>query len=150
MTRVGLSGTQGSDPAGSLEAFAAFMIEEANLPGDGPYDLTASASGASSPTKIGIVAGSVANAPNSGVVSFERSPNISGSAMADGSLVLVGLGSSTATSNASMNGATQVENLFSYGDGIQLGSTMADVGLVHVSNNAGGRNVSAMVVFAPT
>ncbi|KEO88622.1 hypothetical protein EH31_16840 [Erythrobacter longus] len=149
MTRVFFSGTQSANPASSLEAFAGFVIDEANLPGDGPYDLVASATGANVPDKVGIVASSVANAPISPTIAFERSASITASASADGTLVLAGLGSSTATSGAAMTGATQVENLFSYGDGIQLGWAMADTGPLTVTNSVNGRNVSALVLFEP-
>jgi len=141
MSRVFLSGTQHADPENSLEAFAGFVIDEANLPGDGPYDLTASASGAGIPNKIGIVAGSVINAPSAPTVVIERASSVTEGVGTDGSLVIAGLGSNIATSNASMTGATQVENLMSYGDGIQLGWTMADTG--------SGRTVSALVIFSP-
>ena len=149
MTRVFFLGTQNDDPTASLEAFAGFVIEEASLPGDGPYDLTATASGSSAPTKIGLVAGSVTNAPNAATVVSIRAANVSGSVIEDGTLVLAGLGSHTATSSATMTGATQVENLLSYGDGIQLGWTMANTGTVDVTNNVGGRTVSALVLFRP-
>ena len=149
MTRVFFSGTQNSDPAASLEAFAGFIVEEAALPGDGPYDIYATASGSNVPDKVGVVAGSVANAPNTATIVSERSASVLGAAVADGSLALAGLGSSTATSGATMTGATQVENLFSYGDGIQLGWAMVDTGPVSVTNNVGGRTVSALVLFEP-
>ncbi len=149
MTRVFFTGTQSTDPASSLEAFAGFTVDEASLPGDGPYDLSANATGANVPDKVGIVAGSVANAPNAPFVVFDRASTITGSASADGSLAIAGLGSNTATSSATMTGATQVENLMSYGDGIQLGWAIADTGPLTVTNSANGRTVSALLMFAP-
>lgn len=150
MTRVFFSGTQHADPSASLEAFAGFVIDEASLPGDGPYDLTASATGANVPDKVGLVAGSVANAPTAPIVAFERSTSVTANASADGTLALAGLGSSTATSGASMTGATQVENLLSYGDGIQLGSTMVDTGSLTVTSSVNGRSLSALLLFEPS
>ncbi|WP_298336249.1 hypothetical protein [uncultured Erythrobacter sp.] len=149
MTRVFFVGTQNVDPTTSLEAFAGFIIEETNLPGEGPYELVATAAGANVPDKVGIVAGSLTNAPKVPVIEFERAANVTGAAVADGTLVLAALGSSTATSGASMTGAMQVENLFSYGDGIQLGWTMAESGPLTVTNNVTGRSVSALVLFEP-
>ena len=149
MTRVFFSGTQDADPTASLEAFAGFVIEEAALPGEGPYDLTATATGSNVPDKVGIVAGSVANAPNAPTVVSVRTATVSGVASVDGTLVLAGLGTHTGTSSASMTGATQVENLLSYGDGIQLGWALVNTGPVSVTNNVGGRTVSALLLFEP-
>lgn len=149
MTRVFFTGTQSAAPSSSLEAFAGFVIDEAALPGDGPYDISANATGTNVPDKVGVTAASVANASNAPVIVFERSTSVTGLALADGTLVLAGLGSSTATSGASMTGATQVENLLSYGDGIQLGWTLADTGPVTVTNDVNGRAVSALVFFGP-
>lgn len=149
MTRVFFIGTQSTNPASSLEAFAGFVIDEANLPGDGPYDLSASASGTNVPDKVGIVAGSVANAPTAPVVVFERAASVSATVTTDGTLAVAGLGSSIASSGALMSGATQVENQFTYGDGLQIGWTMADTGPLSVSNSVGGRAVSALILFEP-
>ena len=151
MTRVFFLGTNNETPASALEAFAGFVIEEADLPGDGPYDIDATATGSNVPDKVGIVAGSVQDAPTTAIVTSDRASSgnliISATIAADDTLVLAGLGSATATSGATMTGATQIENLFSYGDGIQLGFVLASAGSLNVTNNVGGRQVSGLVQF---
>ncbi|MEM1050694.1 MAG: hypothetical protein AAGI28_01230 [Pseudomonadota bacterium] len=148
MERVFFRGTNAEPPANAFEAFAGFTIEEAALPGDGPYSLNATAIGANTPDKIGVVAGSVQNAPNPPSVITERSASVSATPTQSDTFVFAGLGSSTGTSGASLTGATQIERL-TYGDGLQLGWTVEQATSFTVTNEVNGRSVSALILFAP-
>ncbi|MEP1422970.1 MAG: hypothetical protein ABJK59_14480 [Erythrobacter sp.] len=148
MSRVFFRGTNSELPANALEAFAGFVIAEEDLPGYGPYDLNATATGANTPDKVGIVAGSVKNASIAPVIVTERSTIVTVTPEQDDIFVFAGLGSSTASNGARMSGATQIENL-SYGDGLQLGWIKLDGEPHTVSNSVNGRSLSALLLFAP-
>lgn len=150
MTRVFFSGTNTEDPAAALEAFAGFTIDEAGLAaiGAGPYDLDATATGSNVPDKLGLVAGSIENAPNAPVIVTDRATSVTATPASDNSFVFAGLGSSTGSTGATMTGATQLENL-NYGDGLQLGWAEQDKVELTVTNSVVARSVSALVIFAP-
>lgn len=148
MTRVFFRGTNSETPANAFEAFAGFTIDEASLPGSGPYDLDAVATGANTPDKLGLVAGSIRNAPIAPVIVTERSSSVSATPAQSDTFVFAALGSSTASSSADMTQATQIERL-SYGDGLQLGWVLQADEALTVANSVSGRSVSALALFAP-
>ena len=148
MSRIFFRGTNSESPENALEAFAGFVIDEANLPGDGPYDLSATAAGANTPDKVGIVASSIKNAPIAPVIVTERSTTVTATPEQDDTFIFAGLGSSTGSSGAAMTGAMQIESL-NYGDGLQLGWIKQNAETLTVTNSVSGRSLSALVLFPP-
>lgn len=148
MTRVFFRGTQNDgDPSTSLEAFAGFVIVEADLRGDGPYSIDATATGANVPDKVGIVAGSVQDAPVAATIVSARTNDVSTNVASADTLALAGLGDSTGSGSSAMTGATRVEQNNYSADGLQLGHVLASSGPLTVTNSVDTRNVSALALF---
>lgn len=139
----------------TLEATSQFLIAEAAISsaGDGPYtvQVTATASDGAA-TKLGFVAVSIQDAPNVPTNTIAADNNLSSGTItptAADSLVIAAQGSSTASSGATMTGASLLQNNYTFGDGVYVGAVQHGATELTVSTNVTGRVVFAMFAFAP-